>query len=206
MKQTRFLFAQAIGFVLLCSSSAAAATITGFSASYTTNPEYSFTALTTKFSGSTATVTNTSLTCLSEVSCSGQILAFSIQGTGIDPKQLIAVTLDGNLSGTTGATGALGVSALGLPIANQSFSFSAGDFSTTLLQSVVPVTGNFAFTGALSLNLAHGQTLTLPSSLAISIGTSAAAAPEPGSVVLFGAGFGGLAMLAARRKLRRSNQ
>jgi hypothetical protein len=190
--------------VLLCSSSASAAIITGFSASYTANPEYSFSSLQTKFSGSTATVTNTSLTCLSEVSCSGQILTFSVQGTGVDPTQLIAVTLDGNLSGTAGASGALGISASGVPLANQAFSFSAGDFNGTLLNSFVPITGNFAFTGALSLNLNHGQTLTLPSSLAISIGTPAAAAPEPGSLALLGSGLGGLVMLVGRRRMKRS--
>jgi hypothetical protein len=202
LKRPITVFAQALSFVLLCSPSASAAIVTGFTASFAPNAEYSFSSLQTKFSGSTATVTNTSLTCLSEVSCSGQILNFFIQGTGLAPTQLIAVTLDGNLSGTTGATGALLISALGPA---STFSFKAGDFNTTLLNTFVPITGNFAFTGALALNLASGQTLTLPSSLAISIGSSAAGAPEPGSVVLLGSGLCGFMLLVMRRRMHRSS-
>jgi hypothetical protein len=204
LKRSTLLSAKALGCVLLCSLSASAATITAFTASYTANPEYSFSSLQTKFSGSTALVTNTSLTCLSEISCSGQILTFSIQGTGLDPTQLLAVSLDGNLSGTSSGTGSLAISASGIPVANQAYSFKAGDFSGPLLSTFTPITGNFAFTGVLSLNLLSGQTLTLPSSLAISVG-SPAAAPEPGSLVLLATGFSGLLVLIRHGRTRRSN-
>ena len=185
----------ALNSILLGTLTASAATITSFTAAPIIGSPFT-TTINTLFQGSTAFVTNSSASCASAVPCVGNVLSFSIQGTGLTTLSPLLVAIDGALSGATSATGTLGLTS---PIAaTVPFSVSAGTFNTTILSTNLPgaPSGVFSVAGTLGLSLAPSQTLTLPSSLSFTIG---APIPEPGTITLLGAGLVGIVAFLRRR-------
>ena len=193
-----------------------AATITSFSAaySYAVGSGFTSTSPTVLNTATTATVTGTSITCLGSVvsaaasvsafastpaasGCSGRVLDFTLAVSNLLLASPFAVTIDGTVNGSTVATGQVSTNFF----APSAFNFGPGAFNTTIFSSTLPPVGSASVTGFLSLSLAAGQTVSLPSSLAFSVATPSTI-PEPGSVALLASGLGGFLFLVRRRSIR----
>jgi hypothetical protein len=175
-------------------------TITDFSIVQNNESPFSTLTLTSSFAGNVARVTDSTVSCSggNETPCSGTILSFTLTAAGLPAGTApFGVTIDGNLSGISSAGGILSITSPGS--ATIPFVIGVGDFATTIVASSVPSIGSVTVTGSLSLTLAPGQTLTLPSSLQFTVG-DVSGVPEPGTFALTGVGLVGL-LAAARKRL-----
>lgn len=203
LKPTSYLGTLVAAGVLSIASPATAAIITPFSVtqfSATVQPgPYAGTVISTPNDGTTLKITNTTLTCSQQTPCSGSI-AFSFAGVGLTSSTPFSVMIDGTLSGSTPAGGAVTFTNIQTPAVSGSslfsgtipFSISAGAFSKVIVPTqffTLPNNsdGTFAAAGLLTINLAPGQSLTLPSSFAISF--SASSVPEPGTMAVTALGL-----------------
>ncbi|MDQ6663773.1 MAG: hypothetical protein M3Z23_05225 [Acidobacteriota bacterium] len=190
------------GFTLLGAITSSAATITSFTATPIDGSPFIAT-INSMFSGSTAFITNSSVSCASTTApCSGNVLSFTIQGIGSPGATPLSVNIDGLLSGSTRALGSLNVTS---PFTKSvPFSLAAGTFNTAIVNTGIPSdsTGAFSGAGTVGLSLAPGQTLTLPSSLSFAVGTASTSVPEPGSALLVGGALLGSIGMMKRGRAR----
>ena len=191
-----------LGTLTASAATITAATITGFTITPVPGSPFSAT-LNSSFTGSAAKITNTTVSCVGPSACSGALLGFGIVGTGSGLTPFF-VNMDGNLSGTTDATGAIIVGGVSNPFSAHGClvvgpsCLSLGDFSLSILSTSLPISGStFNIAGTLSLSLAAGQTLSLPSSLSFSV--AASPVPEPGTCAMLVGGLLGAGLLKRRR-------
>ncbi len=189
---------QTLSLALMGTLSASAGVIVSFTA--TPSPGTPFTeTINSSVSGSTASITNSVISCVSTSVCSGAAADFMGTVTGVSTVTPLSITIDGILSGTTPAGGVISLTS---PFAiNIPFSVSPGTFSTSIASTNLAgsPTGSFNVAGTVDFTLAPTQTLTLPSSLSFSFGAAPTAAPEPGTWLLLGVS---LAVLGAMRYRR----
>lgn len=197
MKYRKIILAAVLGWAIFNGALAFAAQITSFSATADQNTPFT-TVLNTTFTSMDARVTNSSVACNQNTTCSGEVATYSLTLTGLTSATPAVGTLDGTLSGTGTSSGTVSVKVNGIQISLASFSVDVGPFFKNLFSTQIPT--NFGttvtLTGALNLTLPAGDTFTLPNSLDFSI---AAAVPEPASVILIASAL--LCLGVMRRRL-----
>lgn len=190
--------------------SVSGATITAFR-TYTAFGTIPTSPLSPTFSGSTANLSNATVSCVYSKGCNGIAFAFTLSASGYDPTQILSASLGGNLSGTAPASGTVSLSGNFSVPSTFAFSIPAGDFDTHLFSTTEPVTGLFGDISFFSLTLAPGQVLTLASGLNLSFSDSISSGvgapqpssvPEPGFVGLVAAGLTFFMVTAPSARLR----